>query len=132
MTMLELERVDVVEGQVPLPGMDDAQLRPRPVPVRRPDGRLYRPRRLPQALVLGPDDIEVVSVVRTHNIEVAERLALQELRRLDGPDADWSVTLQRLSWGRWRPDRDIDGSVWVEDATGLTGTPAVFFEAVWR
>lgn len=126
----ELERIETVAGQVPLPGMSD--LRPRPAHVRRPDGRTYRPRRLPHADLTGVDgEIEGVAVMHTHNVRLAEQLARQALDAYD-PVTCWRVEVVRLSWGIWRPDRSTGGSTWIEDGSGLTGTPAVFLDVEAR
>lgn len=126
-TLLELEPVEHVAGQVPLPQMPDEPTLFSLPPVRRPDGRLYRPRKLPTALLLGEDEILAVAVMRTHDAVRARRLALQELFKVC-PDGRWWLGEPELRWGRWRPDRLIDGQTWVAVPDGASGTPAVFFE----
>lgn len=101
-----------------------------PTPVHRPDGRLYRPRKLPEPMLLSDEDGTVVGVcvMRTHALETARDLALTELNAYDR-SLPWKFTDERLRWGRWRPDGDEGRRAWVPDNTGLTGTPAVFFDA---
>ena len=94
--------------------------------VTRPDGRVYRPRKAPEALLTGYDgDVEGVIVLRTHNVEVAQELALDELARYDSA---WDVKLgmASLDWGHFRPDRATDGLAW-ETHADCSGTPAVHF-----
>lgn len=55
------------------------------VPVTRPNGRVYRPRRAPRAVVVEPDDFHVdeqVIVLGTHDEERARALAMR-LRPVD-------------------------------------------------
>ena len=101
-----------------------------PTPVHRPDGRLYRPRKLPEAMLLGDEDGMVVGVcvMRTHSDRTARALALAELEA-DDRSAPWVLDNGRAAWGRWRPDGDEGRRAWVPDATGRTGTPVVFFDA---
>lgn len=118
---------DVVQvpGQLPLFGEPRRRYRP----IRRPDGRLYRPRRRPEALILGGDEgIAGVAVERTHDVALAERLARQVLAA-DDPNVSWRLDVWHPTWGRWRPDAREDGSsTWVDDASGGTGMPVVFFD----
>lgn len=53
-----------------------------PVPVTRPDGRVYRPRKGPVLVPLGWDGEEAV-VLRTHDVQVAADL----IDRFGGTDA---------------------------------------------
>lgn len=100
-----------------------------PTPVHRPDGRLYRPRKLPTAMLLGDQDECVVGVcvMRTHSVETARALALEALRQYDSAEP-WTVTLDHLAWGRWRPDGPEGERAWERDETGRTGQAAVFFD----
>lgn len=120
---------DVVQvpGQLPLPKMPSEKALFQLRPVRRPNGRSYRPRKAPGVLLLGEDEIAAVAVMRTIDVRQAERLALQALAGY-APDASWVLAEAEVRWGSWRPDRDVDGSVWVNDVDGSSGTPAVFFE----
>lgn len=102
-----------------------------PRPTVRPDGRIYRPRKAPEALLTGYDgDVEGVIVVRTHDTELARQLALDALNAYD-PDDGWELTPVDLSWGHWRPDRATDGMAWERHAD-CSGTPAVSFDAEMR
>lgn len=121
---------DVVQvpGQLPLPKMPGDRALFRPRPVRRPDGRSYRPTRAPEALLIGYDDgPEGVAVMRTHNVVLAYRLAVKALATYD-PQAEWVLVAPALRWGRWRTDRSTDSQRWVDHADGASGTPAVFFD----
>ena len=101
-----------------------------PTPVHRPDGRLYRPRKLPEPMLLSDEDGTVVGVcvMRTHSDSTSRQLALAELAAYDSA-FEWVLDNGRAAWGRWRPDGDEGRRAWVPDDTGLTGTPAVFFDA---
>lgn len=128
MTLLELEPVEMVAGQVPLPLMPEETSIFRLPPVRRPDGRFYRPRLASKALLLGFDDgVTGVAVMRTHDIGRARTVAMRALFEYD-PAITWFLNAPELRWGRWRPDRAIDGQTWVGSLDGTSGTPAVFFE----
>lgn len=99
-----------------------------PTPVHRPDGRLYRPRKLPAAMLLGYDEIEGVCVMRTHSLETATSLALAVLRQYDNA-WPWELSNARCEWGHWRPaGRESGERAWARDETGLTGQAAVFFD----
>ena len=102
----------------------------RPTPVHRPDGRLYRPRKLPEAMLLSDADeaVDGVCVMRTHSLETARQLAEAALQRYDGA-FPWELTNERTEWGHWRPDGEEGRRAWERDETGLTGAPAVFFDA---
>lgn len=101
-------------------------------PVPRPDGRAYRPRKAPEALITGYDgDIEGVIVLRTHDVDRARRLAVQVLTAdVGGPDEGWELTAPDLRWGHFRPDRATDGLMWMDHEDG-SGTPAVWFSVEW-
>ena len=104
-----------------------------PTSVRRPDGRLYRPRKLPLAMLLSDEDefVTGVCVLRTHSEGTARELAVEELQRHDNA-FPWELTNVRTEWGHWRPDGAEGRRAWERDETGLTGTPALFFDAVQR
>lgn len=103
----------------------------RPTPVHRPNGRLYRPRKLPDAMLLSDEDefVTGVCVVRTHAVETARQMALRELQCYDNA-FPWELTNERTEWGHWRPDGDEGRRAWEPDSSGLKGTPAVFFDAM--
>jgi hypothetical protein len=129
----ELEPVEMVAGQVPLPLMPEEGSLFRLRPVRRPDGRFYRPRKAPAALLLFgccDDDVTAITVMRTHDIGRARTLAMRALFEYD-PTPTWVLHPPELHWGRWRPDRATDGQTWVGCIDGRTGTPAVFFDVEW-
>ncbi|TKJ25244.1 hypothetical protein A6V29_04270 [Blastococcus sp. CCUG 61487] len=95
----------------------------------RPDGRLYRPRKLPEAMLLGYDEVEGVCVVRTHSVETARDLAMAALRRDFNAGEVWNLNNPRCEWGHWRPaGREPGERTWVRDETGLSGQAAVFFD----
>lgn len=127
MTALYDDDVVPVPGQLLLPKMPSEKALFRLQPVRRPNGGSYRPRKAPEALLLGYDDgVEGVAVMRTHNADLARRLALQALAKYD-PRCDWELNATQLVWGRWRPDQRAENSTWVDQPDGTSGTPAVFF-----
>lgn len=101
-----------------------------PTRVHRPDGRLYRARKLPRAMLLSDEDDCVVGVcvMRTHSDSTARELALAALAADDGA-FPWVLDNGRAEWGHWRPDGGEGRRMWERDVTGLTGTPAVFFDA---
>ncbi len=101
-----------------------------PARVHRPDGRLYRARKLPAAMLLDDEyDVTVgVCIMRTHSDSTARELALAALAAYDGT-LPWVLDNGRAEWGHWRPDGDEGRRMWERDDTGLTGTPAVFFDA---
>jgi hypothetical protein len=99
------------------------------VPVERPNGKEYRPRKGPVAVLTydSEESVEGCIVDRTHNVELARVLTLAQL---DGYDNSfpWELTEPRLMWGKWRPDRYY-GRVYEDDLTGATGAPSIYFRA---
>ncbi len=62
------------------------------VPVRRPNGKMYRPRRLPRAVEVdnAGGHSGWIFVVGTHDVERAGRLAQQCYRQVDLSTAEYS------------------------------------------
>lgn len=132
MTSLD-EDVVQMPGQLPLPKMPSERSLFRLRPVRRPAGGTYRPRKPPAAMLLAAEDDEVsgVAVMRTHNVELAYRLAVRALEA-DDPRAEWELRAPALRWGSWRTDRSAEARTWVASVDGRRGTPAVFFDVEQR
>lgn len=94
------------------------------VPVTRPDGRIYKPRKRPVAELLDNSDSDwrgpeqLVYVLRTHDIErarsLAERVAVGY--ELKAPLQTWT----RLTIRRGEPEFEYDA---------VRGVPVVIFEA---
>lgn len=80
-------------------------------------------------LLSDADEVVVgVCIMRTHSDSTARELAAAALNSYDA-SFRWVLDNGRAEWGHWRPDGDEGRRVWERDTTGLTGTPAVFFDA---
>jgi hypothetical protein len=115
------------------------QINAKAAPTARPNGKLYRPRRLPDAHVMAQEDDWPNGAVclRTHDVEVAKVLAREACTAYDNEIGDDGDTLERfeaageprLAW--WT--REIGGytegdglpTYWVNDPSGLKGIPVV-------
>jgi len=94
------------------------------VPVTRPNGKVYRPRKAPVAV--GAEDVDdgrtEIYVLRTHDIDTALPLAQAEARRLDVGSVDPD------SAERWWLRGTIRNGERCYDPDAERGCPAVFFE----
>jgi hypothetical protein len=95
------------------------------VPVRRPDGRLYRPRKIAAYPVSDSDELfSGVCVLGTHDLAVAQPLADKlAYRELGG---GWSATEPETGW--FREGYDRGSPVWLRDE--VTGRAGIMFREV--
>ena len=101
-------------------------------PVVRPNGKVYRARKAPEAIILNEDHFEnpvMVLVIRTHNEQVARKLANAAYSYIAGT-APGSLGLGHHpddpAWWRQRPNGSLDNMVW-ESGFPDTGVPGLLF-----
>lgn len=109
--------------------------RRRETEIRRPNGKLYRPRKAPEAQYVGSDDWpprESVFVLRTHDVAAHQEWAENLFRSQAGDD----VPLHGVAtWVRLVPWDDCGhggDSTWLTDQNGddVRTIPAVIYEPV--
>lgn len=96
-----------------------------PAPVTRPDGRLYRARKVVEVAEFTDTSTEMIGVVvlRTHDVEQAKRCAAAALA-----EYELDATEARLDWWRvvpWDSSGMFDRS-YISDS--VRGVPCVVFE----
>ncbi len=93
------------------PGEDEAEPLPAPalVPVVRPNGKVYRPRKAPVAVGVcdGYDDVNYVYVLRTHDIDRARAFARPYLATyLVAPRQEWVRLVMRRGYPVYEDDEE--------------------------
>lgn len=98
--------------------------------IERGEGlRPYRPRKAPAALLLDDGCAYVIAVLRTHDLDVAERLARDAWRREIGDDL--TVRSPRKGWTRvapWDPSGQFDRAYIDVPPSDRRAMPCVWIE----